>query len=223
MAWVKIDDQFFLKPRARRAGKDGRALFWSGLCYCAANRTDGVIVVEALPLVAALAEVEQDVAHLLVDVGLWDKRDGEFAVIDFLKFNPSRLQLEAESAAAAERQSRSRSRRDSHRDNAVSSPAPSPVPSPDGNPPPSTTVTWEAPPSLWTTLADKKLALTTTKGLTVNNPGPWKRKVAENARTELASRAQELTEHFDLTESQLVDVLLSESNPPWLINHRRTA
>lgn len=145
MTWVKIDDQFFFKPRARQAGKDGRALFWAGLCYCAANLTDGAIVKPSLSFVAAMAEVEPSIADLLVDIGLWEDHGDRYQVIDYLTFQQSREQVVAEREAAAERKRRQRdkdrssageessrntSRRDSHRDtrngHAVSSDPPSP-------------------------------------------------------------------------------------------------
>ena len=228
MAWVKVDDQFFFKPRARQAGKDGRALFWAGLCYCAANRTDGRVVHEALPFVASMAEVEQDIAHLLVNVGLWSKDDEGFEVIDFLKFNPSRAQLEAESAAAAERQARSRekSRRDSHRDTDVTSsapsPSPSPVPSPtDKSSSSSSSVTETGlPPDLWKKVAEKQAATTTSQ---IGNIRAWTNKAAENARADLTERAVWLVKDYDLTTSQLVDVLVLPKNPPWLAHHKRKA
>lgn len=145
MTWVKIDDQFFFKPRARQAGKDGRAMFWAGLCYCAANLTDGAIVKPSLPFVAAMAEVELSVADLLVEIGLWEDHGDRYEVVDYLTFQQSREQVVAEREAAAERKRRQRdkdrssageessrntSRRDSHRDtrngHAVSSDPPSP-------------------------------------------------------------------------------------------------
>lgn len=222
MAWVKVDDQFFFKPRSRQAGKDGRALFWAGLCFCAANRTNGRIVHGALPLVAAMAEVEQDIAHLLVNVGLWSKDDEGFEVIDYLKFNPSREQLDAERAAGAERQAQSRSRRESHRDIAVTSTDPSPSPSPlETSSSSSKNVnTPGLPDGLWTKVAEKQAQLTTS---TITNPAAWRRKAAMNAKVALEEEALSLVEHYDLTESRLVDALMEPGNPPWLIHHRRKA
>lgn len=211
MAWVKVDDQFFFKPRARQAGKDGRALFWAGLCYCAANRTDGQIVHGALPFVAAMAEVEQDIAHLLVDVGLWAKDNEGYEVIDYLKFNPSRAQLDAEREAATERQQRSRSRRASQRDTtsdpAVTSADPSPSPDPDTSSSSSSTVTEGVPPEIWTTIADQKLQAARDKGIAVANPSAWRRKVIENDRAELGAKALEVWNGWDITPSQLVSYL----------------
>lgn len=72
MAWVKVDDRFFDHPKARAAGKDGRALFLAGLCHSADQLTDGLISTHDLALIAAKAEVRpRATPALLVDIGLW--------------------------------------------------------------------------------------------------------------------------------------------------------
>ncbi len=218
MAWVKLDDQFFFKERTREAGKDGRALFFAGLCYCACNRTDGRIKASSLPLVAGLAEVEPDIAHLLADIGLWATTEEGFEVIDYLKYNPSRAQLEADAAAAAERQSRAKSRRDSHRENGVSPPAPSPLPSPDTSSSSSSTSDL-VPAEVWDGLAKRKLGQA--KG--VNDTKAWCKRVIENDRLEHGERAAWIYETYDITASQLVDVLAAGGTSPLLNNLRKRA
>lgn len=88
--WTKIDDGFFDHPKARAAGKDGRALFFSGLCWASGHRNGGRIATTDLPLVAAKAEVRgAPTARRLVDVGLWEPIDGGWLIHDFLDWNPS--------------------------------------------------------------------------------------------------------------------------------------
>lgn len=106
MTWVKLDDQFFRHPKARRAGKDGRLLYVTGLAYCTANLTDGLIHQDALPLVAAEAEVKPSTARRLVEVGLWEEVDGGHLVHDYLDFQPSADKVRAERTAAKERMKR---------------------------------------------------------------------------------------------------------------------
>lgn len=102
MTWVKLDDQFFRHTKSTAAGKDGRALFLAGLCYCASQLTDGHISKTALMLVAAEAGVKHTVAKTLVDVGLWDD-DGHhgYWVHDFLEYNPSATEVRAVRAKRA--------------------------------------------------------------------------------------------------------------------------
>jgi hypothetical protein len=103
MGWVRVDDQFFRHPKARSAGKDGRLLFVTGLAYCTSNLTDGLIHRDALPLVAAEAEVRTAVARRLVEVGLWEEVEGGFQVHDYLDYQPSAEKVRAEKSAAKER------------------------------------------------------------------------------------------------------------------------
>lgn len=105
MTWVKLDDQFFRHPKSVAVGKDGRALYIAGLCYCASQLTDGWIAQGALPLVAADANVRPSVARALERFGLWEEGIGGFWVHDYLKYNPSaktvRDQREKKAAAGA--------------------------------------------------------------------------------------------------------------------------
>ena len=103
MSWAKIDDQFFDHPKARAAGKDGRALFLAGLCWSAGNLTDGRIAKTDLPLVAAKAEVPATpTARRLVEVGLWEPASGGWLIHDYDRYNPSAEAVRAKRAARAE-------------------------------------------------------------------------------------------------------------------------
>jgi len=229
VTWVKVDDQFFFKPRARQAGKDGRALFWAGLCYCAANTTDGVIVKPSLPFVAAMAEVEPDIADLLVRIGLWEDHSDRYEVVDYLTYQQSREQVVAEREAAAERKRRQReresqdmSRRDSRNGHGVSSPPPVPVPddktliSSTGNsrPDPQPVDNCDddkIPAAVWDQYA--QLKLDRQKPGKVQDPGPWKTTTARNARLELAEHAQRWLAEYDVTPHQLAACLV-DGKPP---------
>lgn len=129
MAWVRIDDSFLTNAKALAAGKDGRALIIAGLCYSAANLTDGFIADSALSMLAGAAEVKaKPTATLLVQIDAWHREghscdrcppvpSGRYLIHDFLDYHPTRAQVEADREAGAERQRRSRvSRRDRPRD-----------------------------------------------------------------------------------------------------------
>jgi hypothetical protein len=47
MPWVKLDDRFFTNPKVIGAGRDARDLYLAGLCYCAAELTDGFVPANA--------------------------------------------------------------------------------------------------------------------------------------------------------------------------------
>lgn len=129
---MKLDDGFFRHPRMVAAGREGRALFLAGLCYCAANLTDGRIDKAAVRLVASDAEVRPSVASRLVDVGAWDDCGDVYEVHDYLDYNPSRDKVKAGREAGLERAKRSRETRAKQkakrgRSNAGASRDPSPV------------------------------------------------------------------------------------------------
>lgn len=108
MSWVKLDDQFPQNPKIIRAGGDAAWLYVCGLCYCAAQLTDGVIPAELVP---RLSDRKQPLrlAGRLVEVGLWRKVEDGYSVNDFLDFNPPRARVLAEREAARERMNTRRS------------------------------------------------------------------------------------------------------------------
>lgn len=145
MAWVKLDDSFFINPKIRSAGHHGQLLYLAGLCWAAMQLNDGTFPASDVPAIAALAGVPQDIADTLIAAGLWHAAEadcplcrsvgqhtpvpsGHVAIHGYLEFNKSREQITAEREAAAERQRRSRekSRRDSQETYAATSAAPSP-------------------------------------------------------------------------------------------------
>lgn len=213
MGWVKLDDAFFTDQRAVRAGPDGRALYLAGLCFCARNETDGRIDSEALPVIAALAGVPQDVAARLITIGLWTQRDDCWVVPNYLRYNPSREQLEAKRAADAERQRRSRSesRRDSEATGDVSPSVPS-RPVPDGVLSSSSSVTGtgddgcpQVPEEVWVEYARLKRAQSKEP---VRNPSQWDAKVIRNAKAEQGAQAAKWLEVYDVTPRELASGLV---------------
>jgi hypothetical protein len=101
MTWAKIDDRLHSHPKARRAGLEAMGLWVLGLSFCGAYNTDGRISredVEALGGRRALS-----LADRLVGAGLWDRTpEGGYAYHDFLAYNPSAAQVEADRARKAE-------------------------------------------------------------------------------------------------------------------------
>ena len=223
MAWVKLDDQFFINPKARAAGLEGRALAAASWCYCAMQRNDGIFPADDVSIIAAMAGVPQDIGDRLVAVGLWHRVGDQIEVHDYLEHNLSNEQMiarsEKASKAAAARYAPG---------NASSSPpgtAPSmpiPSPSPDGKSPlPSSSDLGKLPADLWTTIADKKFE----KAKDVGNPQRWKAKVIENDKTDaaLVARALTLVEMYDITTTQLVTHLLDGGSPGNAFRRKDTA
>lgn len=95
--WVKLDEGFFLHPKALAAGRDARDLYLAALCWSNQQQTDGVVPAYALPMVASFAGVTDfdQAASRLVEVGLWDNHIDGWAIHDFLTYQQSREQREA--------------------------------------------------------------------------------------------------------------------------------
>lgn len=141
MAWVKIDDRFFLNPKVMQAGLEARALFISGLCFCAGELTDGFIATPAIRKLAVLADVEDidGSSARLLNLGLWEAADGGVQVHDYLEYQPSRERVLATREARAEAGSRGGKQKASNlleagqsaaTDNDVAKSYPVPVPTP---------------------------------------------------------------------------------------------
>lgn len=103
MPWVKLDDGYFRHPKARRAGKDGRALFIASIAWSNANLLDGVISKDDLPLVAADAEVNgPKTAAVLVKVGHWETTVDGWLIHDYHDYNPTAEKVREVRAKRAE-------------------------------------------------------------------------------------------------------------------------
>lgn len=219
MAWVKVDDQFFVNRKSRAAGLEGRALFLASVCYCAMQLNDGVFPADDLEVVAALAGVPQDIGDRLITIGLWHAIEGDIHVHQYLTHNPSREQViarkeRAEKAANARHHPATSNAPSTANGNADAVPLPSPSPASLSS---SSSVTSTVPDEVWTTLARKKLAIA--KG--VNNVPAWTRRVIANDRTDLGERAQELWDRYEITTSHLADVLAAGGTSPSLNQLRK--
>jgi hypothetical protein len=148
MTWVKVDDDMPWHRKFRRTG-DLRALCLAldltGMCHCAKYGTDGFVDDDDLPEVLDVLPRSRrsPVLGLLVEVKRWERgtKDGHkgYWIRNYLKYNPSRTDQEAEKKRHAEATARWRARQrgdqsrgdpgDSHvtgRDSAPGDSAPSP-------------------------------------------------------------------------------------------------
>lgn len=128
MGWIKVSDDFYDDDKMFAAGSIGRDLYWHGMAFCNRNLTDGLI-----PRGRALALVDftgaavlvgmggvdgQDCAPIaverLLEAGLWHEQGHDcptcvqpgprhYIVHNYLKYQPSRAQVEAKAKANRER------------------------------------------------------------------------------------------------------------------------
>lgn len=110
MTWLKTDDRFPDHRKIRRLTDGAYRLHHTALSFAAKDETDGLIRPEDLDEMQHGRRLSKHV-DLLVKAGLWEPVRGGWALHDFLDYNPSHAQLEAERAANRERQARARARR----------------------------------------------------------------------------------------------------------------
>ena len=110
MTWAKFDDQYPHHLKMLRAGLDALGFDVAGVCYCNRYLTDGFIADDTLDVVYPRAKNPERLARRLVEIGRWERDDDAkgYRIHDYLEYNPSRADVEAERAAARERMRRLR-------------------------------------------------------------------------------------------------------------------
>lgn len=113
MPWIRLDDQFADHPKMTLAGSLAQLLYVSGLAYASRYLTDGYIPSAAIPRLHVwdIAPVpdNMELAERLVKAGLWERTEGGYQIHDYLNYNPSRAQVEADREKARERMNKARS------------------------------------------------------------------------------------------------------------------
>lgn len=102
MSWAKLDDHFPTHPKVIEVGGDAGWLYVCALCYSAEHLTDGKVLKR---LVSRLSDRKKPLALAarLVAAALWRDHGDHYEINDYLRYNPSRAQVEAEREAARER------------------------------------------------------------------------------------------------------------------------
>lgn len=107
MVWFKIDDGFWSHPKVLELSDGALALWTRAGSYCAGHLTDGEVKRSTLRVLGA----DHDAAVELVMAGLWDETPAGWTFHDWAEYQPTREQVLAERAAAAERKRKSRESR----------------------------------------------------------------------------------------------------------------
>jgi hypothetical protein len=107
VTWVKVDDGLYDHPKFMRVSNAAVGLWTRALAYCGRHNLDGRVPRRFVELHGTPEEARE-----LLDVNLWIDRGDEIEIKDFLKFNPSKRQVEREKKATRERQKKWRESRD---------------------------------------------------------------------------------------------------------------
>lgn len=99
MAWVKLDDKRALNRKLRAAGFAARGLDEAAICWSAHEESDGFISDADLTMLANLhgCRTFKPLVEALVKVNRWVRWEDPngYEIVDYLKYNPSRADLEA--------------------------------------------------------------------------------------------------------------------------------
>jgi hypothetical protein len=110
VGWLKVDDALTENPKCVGLSPFAWTLWIHGLAYCSRNLTDGNIPHAIVPRLCSIKDAAKAAAEL-VDAGLWHVTPDGWTVHDYLDHQRSRAQVQADRAAAAERQAKSRARK----------------------------------------------------------------------------------------------------------------
>jgi len=89
--WVRVETRFISHPKVLEIGPLGEALWLRGLCYAGEQLTDGFVPASFLKRMADMKALT--IAKRLVDVGLWQERDGGYQIHDYLEWQRSREEV----------------------------------------------------------------------------------------------------------------------------------
>ena len=110
MAWVRFDDKRSVNGKLRRAGFAARGLDEAAICWSAHEEDDGFISVDDVNMLASMHGCRKvaPVVAKLIEVERWEAMEvmGElkgYLIKDFLDYNPSHADLEAQRQRDRER------------------------------------------------------------------------------------------------------------------------
>lgn len=96
MSWVKLDDSFDGHKKVRRAGLEATGLHARALSHAGKEMEGGHIDPEWVEERAGKRGLK--LAEKLVQVGLWEPNGNGWVIHDYLDYNPTREEWEAERA-----------------------------------------------------------------------------------------------------------------------------
>lgn len=109
MAWMRVDDKFYMHPKVVDAGNNAIGLWVRAGSWSSGNLTNGFIPTR---IVRQLGTKRQ--ADALVNAHLWERVEGGYQFHDWNAINPSRAEIEDRREEWRKRQAKHRaSRRDS--------------------------------------------------------------------------------------------------------------
>ena len=110
MTWFKLDDKFDQHRKILAVGPAAAWLHVAAFCFTTRNLMDGFIPEAALAGLGGYSKVRaRKLVERLVEVNLWETRDGGWVIHDYLQWNRSRAETEQQREAARVRMNNRRS------------------------------------------------------------------------------------------------------------------
>jgi hypothetical protein len=103
MPWFKVDDQSTFNPKVVRAGNGAFGALIRLGAYCNAQLTNGFVTDEIVRMVASSRELEK-----MLDANMLHPVDGGYQIHDYLEYQASKEQVQADRQAIKERVKRHR-------------------------------------------------------------------------------------------------------------------
>lgn len=209
MPWVKFSDDWYDDGKIAGADPWVIAMWAVGLTWCARNLSDGHIPAgehrRFLNLYDTFDSEGQQVhpdrvADELVRRGSWQAVAGGYEVVNYHRYQPTRDEVLSKRESERVRKASGRNPGGRGKESAQRPDPPVPVPDTSSS---SSSTSDPVPPAVWDALARKRLAV----ARDVRNVPSWLAKVVKNDRAELGEKATWIYQTYEITESQLVDVL----------------
>lgn len=96
MSWVKLDDSFFSHPKVVNAGTEAIGLYVLGLTYSSHHLTDGHV--PSAWVRQAVGSKAKKLTETLMEHGLWELNGTGWLIHDYLEYQASREQIQAQRA-----------------------------------------------------------------------------------------------------------------------------
>lgn len=105
MTWLKLDDMFAWHRKIRRLSDGAFRLHVTAMNMSARDGLDGFITHEDLDDMPSIKSADKRATELVLR-GLWVPTPDGWEIHDFLEYNPSRAQVQAQQKATRERKAR---------------------------------------------------------------------------------------------------------------------